>query len=64
LRSDTLELRVRVFPQTQLFAESQPSRFGREERVGATLDDEAIDVLGHDLAAEAILRLDERHPQI
>ena len=63
LRPDALELKLRLFTDPQLFAEPDASRFGGEKRVGTTLDEEAIEALGHDLAAEAIVRLDERHPR-
>ena len=65
LRRDTFQsqVQVRVCPRLNLFAEPDASRFGGKERVGTTLDDEAIEALGHDLAAEAILRFDEREPQ-
>ena len=64
LRRDTLGAGAGAgIPRPNLFAEPDASRFGGKERVGTTLDDEAVEALGHDLAAETILRLDERDPQ-
>ena len=60
---DTLQLKLREPCRPQLFAEPDAARFGGQERVGTALDDEAIEVLGHDLATEAIVRFDQRHPR-
>ena len=61
LRDDTLA--GTGLHSTRALAKPDASRFGGKEQFGTTLDDEAIEVLGHDLAAEAILRLDERDPR-
>ncbi len=50
-----------VVAQAELPREGHGGRPGREERVRAVLDDEAVDALRRDLAAEAWARLDEGH---
>jgi hypothetical protein len=60
---DTLQWHLRADPETQLGAEPDAPRFDGQKRIGTTLDDEAVDALGHDLAPKTLVRFDERDPQ-
>ena len=55
-------VRMIVSPRPSSRAQLRGGRAVRDERVGPGLDDEPVDLLGPDLAAEPVVGLDEEDP--